>query len=136
VKNIFYNNTTDIYNITTEILRQYYGYTTGLQTYRSLQVTTVTSVTTGFVGKLHCLLMYRERRQPGQLAAFLLGMGPMPPPTQQELAIAAANHMLDNAAPGPANDTSGEENIDPQLRTQQVALANHPLSKSYNVFPS
>ena len=82
---------------------------------------------------------YRERRQPGQLAAFLLGMGPMPPLTQQELALAATNHMLENAIPGPANvhDDDGEENIDPQLRTQQVALANHPLSKSYNrVVPS
>ena len=72
------------------------------------------------------------------MAAFLLGMGPMPPPTQQELAVAAANHLLDNVTPGPANvhDDNGEENIDPQLRTQQVAPANRPLSKSYNVVPS
>lgn len=75
---------------------------------------------------------YRERRQPGQMAAFLLGMGPMPPPTQQELALATANHVLDNPIPGRANvhDDNGEENIDPQLRTQQDIPVNHPLSES------
>jgi len=82
----------------------------------------------------------REHRQPGQLAAFPLGMGPMPPPTQQELAVATANHMLDNATPGPANVHVGEEKIDPQLHTQlhtqQVAPANRPLSKSYSAVPS
>ena len=37
---------------------------------------------------------FRARRQPGEMAAYLLGMGPMPPPTQQEIAVAAANCML------------------------------------------
>lgn len=80
-------------------------------------------------------IYYQECCQPVQLAAFLLDMGPMPPPTQQELTFAAANHILDNATPGPANvrNDDGEENLDPQLRTQQVALANLPLSKSYNI---
>ncbi len=72
---------------------------------------------------------YRERRQPGQLAAYLLGMGPMPPPTQQEIAVAAANYMLDNPAgpPGPPfhrdNNEFEDQNIDPQLRPQQAGPA-------------
>ena len=69
------------------------------------------------------------------MAAYLLGMGPMPPPTQEELAVAAANYMLDNA-PGPANhvihDDDDEENIDPLLRAQQAVPANHP-SESYSM---
>ncbi|KAF8811481.1 hypothetical protein BYT27DRAFT_7277025 [Phlegmacium glaucopus] len=71
---------------------------------------------------------FRARRQPGEMAAYLLGMGPMPPPTQQEIAVAAANRMLDNATPGPANihDDLREENIDPQLRTQQVTQVDPP----------
>jgi hypothetical protein len=80
---------------------------------------------------------YRERRQPGQMAAYLLGMGPMPPPTQQELAVATANHMLDNVlAPGPANfhDNNGEQNIDPQLCTQQAVPMNHSLSEFTMLF--
>jgi hypothetical protein len=75
---------------------------------------------------------YRERRKPGQMAAFLLGMGPMPPPTQEELAFAAANYMFDNATPGPANHNDDEEeNTDPQLHTHQAVPANHPPSESY-----
>lgn len=78
----------------------------------------------------------REHRQPKQLAAFLLGTGPTPPPTQQELAIATANHMLDNTTPGAADLHDGKEKIYPQLRTQQVAPTNRPLSKSYSAVPS
>ena len=37
------------------------------------------------------------------MAAYLLGMGPMPPPTQQEMAIATANYILNNPTPVPAN---------------------------------
>ncbi|KJA13537.1 hypothetical protein HYPSUDRAFT_151502 [Hypholoma sublateritium FD-334 SS-4] len=76
---------------------------------------------------------YQDRRQPGQLTTYLLGMGPMPPPMQQEIAVATANYMLDNPAaaagiaqpaPGPSNlrENSEDENIDPQLRPQQVGL--------------
>ena len=66
------------------------------------------------------------------MAAFLLGMGPMPPLTQQEIAIATANRMLDNATPGPATicDGNGEENIDPLLHNQQAAPLNQPPSKT------
>ena len=48
------------YGNTTEILRKYYDCTTGLQTtgyYRPLRVTMINTVTTGFVGKSHGLLM-------------------------------------------------------------------------------
>ncbi|KAF8799498.1 hypothetical protein BYT27DRAFT_7176287 [Phlegmacium glaucopus] len=56
------------------------------------------------------------------MAAFLLGAGPMPPPTQQEIAVAMANHMLDNATPGPANvgNNNADENINPELRSQPI----------------
>ena len=41
-----------------------------------------------------------NQRQPGKMAAFLdlLGMGPMPPPRPEEVAVAVANHvhMLDH----------------------------------------
>ena len=59
---------------------------------------------------------YREHRQPGQMAAYLLGMGPMPPPTQQEIAVATANYLLDNNNPGPPNVLDDNGEIDPQLR--------------------
>lgn len=36
-----------------------------------------------------------QQRQPGQMAAYLLGMGPMPPPQPEEVAVALANHALD-----------------------------------------
>ena len=83
---------------------------------------------------------YRERRQPrrqpGQMAAYLLGMGPMPPPTQEEIAVATANYLLDNPNPGPANlnvhDNDPEED---HIGTQQSQLpqVNHPQCKSHNV---
>jgi hypothetical protein len=79
----------------------------------------------------------REHRQHGQLAAFLLGIRPMPPPTQQELSVAMANHLFDNGTPRPADLHDRKEKIDPQLCTAQgVAPArNRPLSKSYSVVP-
>jgi hypothetical protein len=52
--------TTDTYNITTKLLQLHYRCTTGLQTTRHyiiVHVTTVTTVTTGFVGKSQSLLM-------------------------------------------------------------------------------
>ena len=83
---------------------------------------------------------FQACHQPGEMAAYLLGMGPMLPPTQQEIAVAAANHMLDNATPGPANirDALREENINPQLCTQQFAQVDPlgPLSKSSKVIPA
>jgi hypothetical protein len=75
---------------------------------------------------------YQQRRQPGQIAAFLLGAGPMLPPTQQENAVAMANRALDNPTPGPV-DTYNDENIDPQLRTQHTPQGNQPQSKSYDI---
>jgi hypothetical protein len=52
-----------------------------------------------------------QRRQPGQMAAFLLGMGPPPPPQPQDFAVAIANHMLDH-----------QDNIDPQLLTPEIGM--------------
>ena len=52
-----------------------------------------------------------QRRQPGQMAAFLLGMGPLPPPQPQDVAVALANHMLDHP-----------DNIDPQLCTPEIGM--------------
>ncbi len=51
----------------------------------------------------------------------------MPPPTQQEIAVATANYMLDNPEAGPTTtqmalgplDDDEDENIDPQLRPSQ-----------------
>jgi hypothetical protein len=36
-----------------------------------------------------------QQRQPGQMAAYLLGMAPMPP-RPKEVAVALANHALDH----------------------------------------
>ena len=67
------------YGNTTEILRKYYDCTTGLQTtgyYRPLRVTMINTVTTGFVGKSHGLLMVSDAGNVGlykiQLAYYLL----------------------------------------------------------------
>lgn len=79
---------------------------------------------------------YWNRCEPGQLAAFLLGMGPMLPLTQWEIAVAAANRMLDN--PGPASDVhndEGDENINPQLHIQPIHQVNQPLGKSHDIVP-
>jgi hypothetical protein len=57
---------TILLQIPTILLQKYYGSTTGLQTcstYTSLHVTTVTTVTTGFVGKSQSLLMKRRSSQ-------------------------------------------------------------------------
>jgi len=50
-------------------------------------------------------------RQPGQMAAFLLGMGPPPPPQPQDFVVAIANHMLDH-----------QDNIDPQLLMHKISM--------------
>ncbi|PPQ81018.1 hypothetical protein CVT25_014526 [Psilocybe cyanescens] len=71
-------------------------------------------------------IYYQQHRQPGQMAAYLLGMGPTPPLTQPEIAVATANRMLNNMPSEPANDV-GEENIDPQLHNQQVYQVEPPL---------
>lgn len=78
---------------------------------------------------------YHERCQPGQMAAYLLGLGLMPPPTQQEIqvAVAAANYLLDSPIPGPEpanvpNDNK-DEKIDPQLRNLQLPQLNPPQGK-------
>ncbi|EDR12464.1 uncharacterized protein LACBIDRAFT_311891 [Laccaria bicolor S238N-H82] len=61
----------------------------------------------------------QSQREPAQQAAYLLGMGPMPPPRPQEVAVAAAMHLLNHNSP----DDSDEENIDPQLRRQEQTQA-------------
>ena len=78
---------------------------------------------------------YRNRCEPGQLAAFLLGMSPMPPPTQQEIAVAAANRMLENPGSADVHDDEGDENIDPRLRVQPTHQVNQPLGKSHDIVP-
>ena len=59
---------------------------------------------------------YRDRndrvpavRAPGQAAAYLLRMGPTPPPQPQDVAAAMANHLLDN--PDAAVLGAADENI-------------------------
>ena len=36
-----------------------------------------------------------RNRRPTERVAYLLGMGPIPPPTTQEMAVAALNRLLD-----------------------------------------
>ena len=62
--------------------------------------------------------IYRDRnarvppvRAPGQAAAYLLRMGPTPPPQAQDVAAAVANHLLDNpevAVLGAADENIGQ----------------------------
>jgi len=52
-------------------------------------------------------------RQPGQLAAYLLGMGPPPPPQPEDFTVAIANHMLDHP----------DDNIDPQLHRHETGAS-------------
>jgi hypothetical protein len=65
---------------------------------------------------------YNRRVQPqaGRMAAFLLGVGPMPPPRPEDVAVAVANRMIDSL------DGQGHQfddnNIDPRLQLQ----ANDP----------
>ena len=63
-------------------------------------------------------------------AAYLLNMAPIPPPTQQDYAVAVLNHALDGGRLREEEESSNEdENIDPQLRPQsqpQVAVAPTP----------
>ena len=58
---------------------------------------------------------FPQPRNGGGMAAYLLGMGPMPPPRPQDVAVAMANHLLDHSAPGLHDNDNDEENIDPQL---------------------
>ena len=58
-----------------------------------------------------------------ETAAYLLGVGPMPPPRPQDIAVAVTNHLLDNP-PAPNQPYQpyqpfADENIDPQLRAAQ-----------------
>lgn len=63
----------------------------------------------------------RQPRNGHGMAAYLLGMGPMPPSRPQDVAVAMANRMLDNQAAGLDDDDDDEdENIDPQLRGPQL----------------
>lgn len=64
-------------------------------------------------------------------AAYLLGIGPMPPPTQQDYAVALINNALDG---GPLHEeeeksSSEDKKIDPQLyavpQPQTVAVPAH-----------
>jgi len=50
-----------------------------------------------------------QHQQPGQMAAYLLGMAPMPPPQPEEVAVALANHMLDHP----------DDNLNPHLHNAQ-----------------
>jgi len=76
---------------------------------------------------------FQQRHQPGQMAAFFLGAGPMPPPTQQEIAVAMANQILNNATPEPANvgNDDADENIDPELRSQTIPESYQPQLSNF-----
>lgn len=50
------------------------------------------------------------------VAAYLLGVGPMPPPHPQNIAVGMGNHLLDRQAAGLDDDV--DENIDPQRGPQ------------------
>ena len=52
------------------------------------------------------------------MAAYLLGMGPMPSPQLQDVAVAMANHLLDN--PNAAVPAIADENIDPRLHAAHL----------------
>ena len=52
-----------------------------------------------------------------ETAAYLHGVGPMPRPRPQDIAVAVTNHLLDN--PLVPNLAFADENIDPQLRAAQ-----------------
>ncbi|PPQ88860.1 hypothetical protein CVT25_009586 [Psilocybe cyanescens] len=73
------------------------------------------------------------------VAAYLLGMGPMPPPTPQERAVTITNHILDGGQLREEEEESSseDENIDPQLRTQpQLQVQNQvvaPLAPSRSI---
>jgi hypothetical protein len=47
--------------------------------------------------------------------AYLLGIGLMPPPCPQDIAVAMANHLLDHQATGLDDDDDNNKNINPQL---------------------
>ena len=60
----------------------------------------------------------------------------MLPPTQQEIAVAMANHMLNNATPGPANVgcDDGDENMNPILHSQPIPGGSQPqLGKFHDI---
>lgn len=75
---------------------------------------------------------HSEQRAGTGRAAYLLNMGPMPPATQQDYAVALMNHTLDGGGQLHEEEFSSEdENIGPQLRvlTQpqpQVVMAPAP----------
>ena len=71
-----------------------------------------------------------QPRNPGGMAAYLLGMAPMPPPRPQDIAVAMANRMLDNPDAGARENNNEDENIDPRLRGQ----ANTQAASKYFYF--
>lgn len=60
------------------------------------------------------------------MAAYHLGMAPMPPPRHQGVTGTMANHMLDNPDAGTHDDDDNDENIDPRL---QGPANTQPASK-------
>jgi len=63
-------------------------------------------------------LLNNQCPQPGGMFPYLLGMGEMPPPFNQDLAVALTNHMLDDPNLGPAFRL--DPNINQQLQMQPV----------------
>jgi hypothetical protein len=62
-----------------------------------------------------------DPRQPGHWSAYLLGARQTPPPpTQQRLNVALANHLLDGGQLRQEDEESSgdDDNIDPRLRMQ------------------
>jgi hypothetical protein len=85
----------------------------------------------------------QQPRQPGGMAAYLLGMGEMPPPCPQDIAVALFNRAIDNpgfdaAAGADDHDEDDEdENIDPQLMGlphTQAAPGELPLCDRNSLF--
>jgi hypothetical protein len=56
------------------------------------------------------------------MAAYLLGMGPMPPPRPEEIAVARAMYYLDRP------EVASGDNIEPPLRAEAGAMGQNGMS--------
>ena len=74
---------------------------------------------------------YRVVRAPGEAAAYLLGMGPTPPPQPQDVAAAVARRLLDNADAAVLD--AADENVDPVSELLITPLIMHSESDAYYI---
>ena len=132
-------NTTDTYNITTKILWKYYSH---LQVYRPAvptchyNVTTVTTVTTGFVGKSQSLLM--QSYSPPQICQEEREIGEItdtPSPSLMSSLPVATLAMNQSAFVGTTVPSSGSNTSLPRgPSAKQVDFAiSHSVSSSSQV---